>query len=173
MANPTSQVTTATTPRAGVGGAGLSGRRVVRARRQHHSALCRHRLVDKAMSKLALDMTRHCIDLTDKIPRVVRAQVEAAVAEVHPPVAFSQGIAPTPAQLEAQFPSGRGDNQAWYVVCIGRQPGLYATADEADAQVLGVPDQYRRKVVGRIPALAYYRQMYDLQRVMRLTEIPT
>ncbi|KAJ7870319.1 hypothetical protein B0H14DRAFT_3440151 [Mycena olivaceomarginata] len=128
---------------------------------------------DKAVSKLALDMTRHCIDLTDKIPRVVRAQVEAAVAEVRPPTTFSQGIAPTPAQLEAQFPSGRGDNQAWYVVCIGRQPGLYATADEADAQVLGVPDQYRRKVVGRIPALVYYRQMYDLQRVMRLTEIPT
>jgi hypothetical protein len=45
-------------------------------------------------------------------------------------------------------------------------------SDEADAQVLGVPDQSRRKVVGRVPALAYYRQMYDLQRVMRLTEIP-
>jgi hypothetical protein len=26
-------------------------------------------------------------------------------------------------------------------------------------------------VVGRIPALAYYRQMYNLQRVMLLTEV--
>jgi hypothetical protein len=50
---------------------------------------------------------------------------------------------------------------------------LLSPSDEADAQVLGVPDQSRRKVVGRVPALAYYRQMYDLQRVMRLTEIPT
>ncbi|KAJ7774397.1 hypothetical protein B0H14DRAFT_2965332 [Mycena olivaceomarginata] len=169
MANPTSQAPTAATPQQDLAAlvsqvAALSILAVNITQRCVDTE-------EKAMSKLALDMTRHCIDLTDKIPRVVRAQVEAAIAEVSPPTAFVQGVAPTPAQLEAQFPLGRSDNQAWYVVCIGRQPGLYATPDEADAQVLGVPNQSRRKVVGRVPALAYYRQMYDLQRVMRLTEI--
>ncbi|KAJ7843311.1 hypothetical protein B0H14DRAFT_2585769 [Mycena olivaceomarginata] len=127
---------------------------------------------DKVLSKIALSVTRNCLDVNDKLPNVVRLQVEAALTEIGATVpTFTQGVAPTPAELEAQFPPGRGDNQAWYVVCIGRKPGLYSTCDEANEQVLGVPDQSRRKVVGRVPALAYYRQMYDLQRVMLLTEV--
>ncbi|KAJ6614473.1 hypothetical protein B0H10DRAFT_2221209 [Mycena sp. CBHHK59/15] len=39
-------------------------------------------------------------------------------------------------------------------------------------QVSGVPHQHRRKLTGRGPALAYYRQLYELGQVMRLTEIP-
>ncbi|KAJ6548274.1 hypothetical protein B0H10DRAFT_2101155 [Mycena sp. CBHHK59/15] len=125
-----------------------------------------------ALSKIALDMTRHCLDINEKLPRVVRAQVDAAIAEHTPATAFYEETAPTPDQLEAQFPPGRGDSQAWYVVCTGRQPGLYASADEADEQVSGVPHQHRRKLTGRGPALAYYRQLYELGQVMRLTEIP-
>ncbi|KAF8187857.1 hypothetical protein K438DRAFT_1972561 [Mycena galopus ATCC 62051] len=97
-------------------------------------------LNDKALSKLALDMTRHCIDINDKLPRIVRAQVAAALSELRAALGFYQGIAPTPSQLDALFPPGRGDNQTWYVICIGCQPGLYATPEEADDQVLGVPD---------------------------------
>ncbi|KAF8190202.1 hypothetical protein K438DRAFT_1971082 [Mycena galopus ATCC 62051] len=126
-------------------------------------------LEDKVLSKLALDMTRHCIEIHDKLPRVIRAQVDATLGESR---AFYQGIASTPAQLEALFPPSRGDNQTWYVVCIRCRPGLYATSEEADAEVLGVPDQSRRKVTGRVAALAYYRQMYEQQKVMRLTEVP-
>ncbi|KAJ6448080.1 hypothetical protein C8R45DRAFT_1114217 [Mycena sanguinolenta] len=129
-------------------------------------------LNDKALTKLIVDMTRLCLDVQDKLPRVVRAEVEAAVAEVRPPTPiFYQGVAPTPAQMEGMFPAGRGDNQQWHVVCVGRQPGLYATSDEADVQVHGVPDQSRRRMTGRAAALAYYRQMYEQGKVMRLTEI--
>ena len=44
-------------------------------------------------------------------------------------------------------------------------------SEEADVQVHGVPDQSRRRMTGRAAALAYYRQMYEQGKVMRLTEI--
>jgi hypothetical protein len=49
---------------------------------------------------------------------------------------------------------------------------IYLCSDEADEQVTGVPHQHRRKMTGRVPALAYYRQLHGLGQVMRLTEIP-
>ncbi|KAJ6528818.1 hypothetical protein B0H19DRAFT_1083162 [Mycena capillaripes] len=151
MANPSSLTTTAPTPK------------------QELAALIAQ---VAELSKTALDVTRHCIDLNERIPRVVRAQVDAAIGQLTPAPAFVQGVAPTPAELEAAFPPGRSDSQAWYVVCVGRQPGMYATFEEADAQVLGVPGQKRRKMTGRGPALAYYRQMYAQNDVMLLREIP-
>ncbi|KAJ7695226.1 hypothetical protein B0H16DRAFT_1741234, partial [Mycena metata] len=70
-----------------------------------------------ALSKLGLEMTRHCIDVTEAIPRVIRAQVDAQVdailegaanASVEPapgPTWYSTP-APTPAQMEARYPPG-------------------------------------------------------------------
>ncbi|KAJ6614468.1 hypothetical protein B0H10DRAFT_1950603 [Mycena sp. CBHHK59/15] len=49
-----------------------------------------------ALSKIALDMTRHCLDINEKLPRVVRAQVDAAIAEHTPATAFYEETAPTP-----------------------------------------------------------------------------
>ncbi|KAK7006451.1 hypothetical protein R3P38DRAFT_2794166 [Favolaschia claudopus] len=106
---------------------------------------------DKSLSKLGLELTRHCLDVGDKIPRIVQAQVDAALAQRRN---FIQGASPTPGDLEELYPPGKGDNNTWYVV-------------------LGVPDQSRRKVVGRAPALAYYRQMYNDQKVMRAREVPS
>ncbi|KAJ6451806.1 hypothetical protein C8R45DRAFT_1041692 [Mycena sanguinolenta] len=129
-------------------------------------------LNDKMLSKLGLEVTRHCLEVNERLPPVLQAHVEAALAELRPPSPlFYKGIAPTPAHLEEMFPAGSGDGQMWHVVCVGRQPGLYATSQEADAQVHGVPDQSRRKVSGRAAALAYYRDMYEANKVMRLTEI--
>ncbi|KAJ6503657.1 hypothetical protein C8R45DRAFT_1091436 [Mycena sanguinolenta] len=129
-------------------------------------------LNDKNLSSLGLEMTRHCLEITECLPRVLHEHVEAALAQLRPPSPlFYQGIAPTPAHMEEMFPPGNSESQTWHVVCVGRQPGLYATSQEADAQVLGVPDQSRRKVSGRAAALAYYRSMYETDKVMRLTEI--
>ncbi|KAJ7792841.1 hypothetical protein B0H14DRAFT_3498762 [Mycena olivaceomarginata] len=116
---------------------------------------------DKALSKLALEVTRHCIDINDKIPRVVQVQVDAAVAVFRKTPAFYENIAPTPDEMEVEYPPGRGDKQVWYVVCVGRQPGFYTTYEEAEDEVDGVPRGHRRRVPGRIAALAYYRQMYE------------
>ncbi|KAJ7480530.1 hypothetical protein B0H11DRAFT_2233306 [Mycena galericulata] len=124
-----------------------------------------------ALSKLALDMTRSCIDISDSIPRIVRAQVDAAIAKILPPgPLFFRSVAPTPAQIEARFPPGTGDNQPWYVVCIGRSPGLYATSQEADDQVNGVPNQSRKKKDSRQEALLYYRSQYEIGEVMQVSE---
>ncbi|KAJ7301353.1 hypothetical protein DFH08DRAFT_978831 [Mycena albidolilacea] len=69
---------------------------------------------DKALSKLALEVTRHCIDIHNKIPHVVRVQVDAAVAFYHNAPTFFENIAPTPDEMDAEYPPGREDNQAWY-----------------------------------------------------------
>ncbi|KAJ6498606.1 hypothetical protein DFH09DRAFT_1103140 [Mycena vulgaris] len=64
----------------------------------------------------------------------------------------------TPAEVERQYPEGSGET--WYVVIRGREPGLYRTSDEANAQTNGVPNQYRHKKTSRREALAFYRENY-------------
>jgi hypothetical protein len=44
------------------------------------------------------------------------------------------------------------------------------SSEEANEQVNGVPGGARRRVVGRIPTLAYYHQMYNSGKVIRLEE---
>ncbi|KAJ7858220.1 hypothetical protein B0H14DRAFT_3447344 [Mycena olivaceomarginata] len=127
-------------------------------------------LDDKTVSKLALDLTRHSVAINDQIPQVVCSHVDAANAVMCPARVFYQGTAPTPAELDALFPPGQGDNKAYHVVCVGRAPGLYDTSEEANAQVDGVPTASCRRVVGHLSALAYYRQMFDAQRVMTMTQ---
>ncbi|KAJ7118297.1 hypothetical protein C8R44DRAFT_878905 [Mycena epipterygia] len=123
-----------------------------------------------ALSKLALDLTRQCIDINQDLPRVVDLQVAAAMAEPPSEVEFVQGVAITPDALDTLFPPGVGDFQPWYVVCIGRELGLYPSSDEADEQVSGVPHQFRRKKSGRAEALSFYRAKHVAGQVAKMTE---
>jgi hypothetical protein len=41
---------------------------------------------------------------------------------------FYHSAALAPDELDALFPAGYGDNIHWHVVCVGRRPGLYASA---------------------------------------------
>ncbi|KAJ7312216.1 hypothetical protein DFH08DRAFT_822254 [Mycena albidolilacea] len=144
-------------------------------------------LDDKVVSRLAVDLTRHSVAINNQIPQVVHSHVDVAIAEIRRTLSFTvsfpisveilpaarvfyQGTAPTPAELDTLFPLGQGDNKAYHVVCVGQAPGLYDTVEEANEQVHGVPAQNRRRVVGRLSALAYYQQMFDAQRVMALTQ---
>ncbi|KAF8179379.1 hypothetical protein K438DRAFT_1977432 [Mycena galopus ATCC 62051] len=132
-------------------------------------------LVSKAttLSKLALDMTRLCIEIGDGLPAVVKAQVDAAIAELAPVgPQFYRSAAIAPDDLEALFPSGYGDNQPWYVICVGRRPGLYASAADADDQVRGVPNQLRKKKDSHEEALLYYRSQYRIGECTRISEAP-
>ncbi|KAJ7808205.1 hypothetical protein B0H14DRAFT_3482605 [Mycena olivaceomarginata] len=126
-----------------------------------------------AMSKLALDMTRLCIEINDKLPAVVQGQVVAALASVAPlgPV-FHHSAAPLPDEIDAMFPAGYGEHQAWYVVCVGRRPGLYASYADADDQVRGVPKQSRKKKDSLQEALLYYRTQYRQGECERVSEAP-
>ncbi|KAJ7441888.1 hypothetical protein FB451DRAFT_1360221 [Mycena latifolia] len=124
------------------------------------------------LSKLALEMTKHCIDLHDALPGVIASQVAAALAAVTGPSAdFIQGSALTPNELDALFPPGVGENQTWHVVCIGRNPGLYPSAEDADEQVKGVPNQFRQKKAGRVEALSFYRYKYNRGEVLKFVDI--
>ncbi|KAJ6575725.1 hypothetical protein DFH09DRAFT_1311778 [Mycena vulgaris] len=125
-----------------------------------------------ALSKLALSMTKHCIEIHDAIPKVVASQVAAALAGTLPPAPqFIEGGAITPANLAATHPPGHGDHQSWYVVIVGREPGMYRSSTEADAQVNGVPGQFRQKKASRVEALSFYRSKFNTGEVTKLTEI--
>ncbi|KAJ7893423.1 hypothetical protein B0H14DRAFT_3427495 [Mycena olivaceomarginata] len=108
------------------------------------------------LSKLALDMTRLCIDVNDNLPALVQSQVAAAVAAVTSPgPKWYHSPAPSPDEMDAMFPPGYLDNVQWYVVCVGRRPRpLYQDADD---QVRGVPNQLRKRKDSRQEALLYYR----------------
>ncbi|KAJ7772389.1 hypothetical protein B0H16DRAFT_1451466 [Mycena metata] len=141
-----------------------------------------------ALSKVGLEMTRHAIDVSDAIPRVIRSQVDAQVrAQVEAAVndavdaalaavnastvpAFTRSAAPTPAEMDARYPPGNNDHVAHYVVCIGRRPGLYTSSQEAEDQVCGVPDMARKKKDNRQEALLYYRAQYALGKTATVTE---
>ncbi|KAJ7088315.1 hypothetical protein C8R44DRAFT_892845 [Mycena epipterygia] len=136
------------------------------------------------LSKLALKMTQHCIDLHDNIPRVVALQVSAKVvaelaaladaASANPDSPASEDFvevpAPTPDELDARFPPGAADSQVWHVVCIGREPGLYANHTDAYEQMRGVPNQFRMKKSSLREALDFYRWKYAHQEVKKLVE---
>ncbi|KAJ6610571.1 hypothetical protein B0H10DRAFT_2224845 [Mycena sp. CBHHK59/15] len=126
------------------------------------------------LSKMSLDMMSLCIDVQGQILKVVASHVAAVVAVVTPPnPEFIQGVARSPTQLDGLFPPGVGDFQAWYVVCVGREPGLYASFAEANAQVLGVPNQFRQKKSSRAEALTFYRLKYGRGEVEKWTEAPS
>ncbi|KAJ7728066.1 hypothetical protein B0H16DRAFT_1470655 [Mycena metata] len=151
-----------------------------------------------ALSKLGLEMTRHCIDVTEAIPRVIRAQVDAQVDAILEGATNASGEdlsllqffslksstvepagptwystpAPTPAQMEARYPPGVNDDIPHYVVCIGRVPGLYTSSQDAEDQVCGVPDMSRRKKDTRAEALRWYREQHALGKTMRVSEVP-
>ncbi|KAJ7702496.1 hypothetical protein B0H16DRAFT_1483191 [Mycena metata] len=139
-----------------------------------------------ALSKLGLEMTRHCIDVTEAIPHVIRAQVDAQVdailegstnanaevTTVEPGPTWYSTPAPTLAQMEARYPPGVNDDIAHYIVCIGRVPGLYTSSQDAEDQVRGVPDMSCRKKDTRAEGLRWYREQHTLGKTMRVSEVP-
>ncbi|KAF8163885.1 hypothetical protein K438DRAFT_1775792 [Mycena galopus ATCC 62051] len=124
-----------------------------------------------ALSTLALELTRLGIEINSDLPAVVQAHIEAAIAHMAlSGPQFFHSAAISPDDLEAQFPLGYGDTQAWHVVCVGRRPSLYASAADADDQVRGVPNQSRKKKDSRAEALLYYRSQYQQGECERVSE---
>ncbi|KAJ7471588.1 hypothetical protein B0H11DRAFT_1919432 [Mycena galericulata] len=128
-----------------------------------------------AMTRLqAFDIASACLDLKTIVPEVF-----ARVAGDSPDEpAASAGVdwveedAPTPDEMEQFFPPGLGDDHAWHVVCVGRETGLFQSAEEADKQIRGVPNQFRQKKDSRVEALAFYRLRYEDGRVHQMVAIP-
>ncbi|KAJ7862583.1 hypothetical protein B0H14DRAFT_2575250 [Mycena olivaceomarginata] len=116
-------------------------------------------------------MTRLCIDVNDNLPALVQSQVAAAVAAVTSPgPKWYHSPAPSPDEMDAMFPPGYLDNVQWYVVCVGRRPGLYSSYQDADDQVRGVPNQLRKRKDSRQEALLYYRSQFRTGGCERVSE---
>ncbi|KAJ7182441.1 hypothetical protein C8R43DRAFT_1116087 [Mycena crocata] len=113
------------------------------------------------VSKAALDMTQHCINLHDTIPDVIASHVTAALAAATAPAPapaqpagpeFAETVAVTPDQLDARWPPD-------------------SRYDDCDEQVLGVPKQSRMKKTSRAEALNYYRLSWGKGLVHKLNEV--
>ncbi|KAJ7506971.1 hypothetical protein B0H11DRAFT_1902980 [Mycena galericulata] len=128
-----------------------------------------------ALSRQAFDTARVCLDLRAALPEAfARATGAPAIdpAPIAAPFDWVEDLAPTPDQMDSYYPPGVGDDLSWHVVCIGREPGLYASPEEANKQILGVPNQFRQKKDSRVEALAFYRLRYDSQRVHKMVAVP-
>ncbi|KAK7028435.1 hypothetical protein R3P38DRAFT_3519159 [Favolaschia claudopus] len=127
---------------------------------------------NKVLSKLALRVARTCVEINEKFPRIIHDIVDSAVAgalrDSDPLFVITE--APSPADVEGKLADGN-ENAPYYVVCVGREPGLYLDSAIADDQVRGVPDQARRKITGRTAALNHYRDMYNQGKAKRVNEV--
>ncbi|KAJ7683775.1 hypothetical protein B0H17DRAFT_1226607 [Mycena rosella] len=107
------------------------------------------------------------------IPDIVAAEVARTLDDAtFPGPMFLHGPPRTPDQMDALFPPGFGDHQAWYVVVVGREPGLYGSSVETDAQVNGIPNQFRRRKTSCCEALDFYCQEYNARRIDKINEVP-
>ncbi|KAJ6552336.1 hypothetical protein DFH09DRAFT_1319375 [Mycena vulgaris] len=98
------------------------------------------------------------------------SELEALVALINRLTVASSEATRLAAEVQSKLPMALnlhsspehhlGSGETWYVVIRGREPGLYRTSDEANAQTNGVPNQYRHKKTSRREALAFYRENY-------------
>ncbi|KAJ7909364.1 hypothetical protein B0H13DRAFT_2330412 [Mycena leptocephala] len=97
------------------------------------------------------EATRLATEVQAKLPSTLNRHAASTTTWI-------RGVPRTPGQVEAAFPEGSGE--VWYVVIRGREPGMYRTPTEANAQTDGVPHQFREKKKTRREALAFYRENY-------------
>ncbi|KAJ6506410.1 hypothetical protein C8R47DRAFT_1209587 [Mycena vitilis] len=76
----------------------------------------------------------------------------------------------TPAQVTAQFANHPDGSRPWWVVYVGREPGLYTTYEDADVQIKRCPGQQYRRKDSKAEALAFYTRQYELKRVEKWVE---
>ncbi|KAF8209554.1 hypothetical protein K438DRAFT_1753897 [Mycena galopus ATCC 62051] len=79
--------------------------------------------------------------------------------------------AKTPAQVAADHANAADGQRHWWVMFVGREPGLYTTVDEANAQVLGVPGQQYRKHKSKREALDFYKAKHEAGEVCKWVEL--
>ncbi|KAJ7886285.1 hypothetical protein B0H13DRAFT_1889304 [Mycena leptocephala] len=123
--------------------------------------------VDKLFSRsLATAHTAEAIkaklsDITDSLDE-----------EAPPPdPVFVRDVAKTPGQVEAENAHIPNGTRPWWVVFVGREPGIYSTVEAADLQIKGCPGQEYRRKGSKAEALSYYRMQYDGNLVKKWVEV--
>ncbi|KAJ7155293.1 hypothetical protein C8R46DRAFT_1041460 [Mycena filopes] len=92
------------------------------------------------------------------------ARLTSAAQAVTMPT-FLEGTPATPNELAAAFTDAAQAHSYYWVVTIGREPGLYLTDGAATDQTRGVPNQFQQRLPGLDMALAFYRNAYDQNKV--------
>ncbi|KAJ6558710.1 hypothetical protein B0H10DRAFT_1185542 [Mycena sp. CBHHK59/15] len=107
-----------------------------------------------------------------KLPGIIDRIARPLPPPPAPSDLFVRGVHKTPVEVELENRSGPdGANIAWYVVWIGREPGIYTSVDDANTQVKGCPNQQCRRKTGKHEALQFYTQLYAVQKVEKWTEV--
>ncbi|KAJ7896407.1 hypothetical protein B0H14DRAFT_3425775 [Mycena olivaceomarginata] len=116
-------------------------------------------------------------ELQLKLPALVARieQIEAAQppadAQEESQVTWVPGVPKTPAHVTAEHAAAPSGSRSWYVVYVGREPGLYTTVEEADFQIKGVPGQQYRRCANKAEALALYTAKHIAGEVDKLVEV--
>ncbi|KAJ7799630.1 hypothetical protein B0H14DRAFT_3491451 [Mycena olivaceomarginata] len=80
-------------------------------------------------------------------------------------------VAKTPTAVATEHSSAPSGSRPWWVVFVGREPGLYSTIEAADAQIKGCPNQQYRRKADKVEALNFYVQKYNEGAVEKWVEL--
>ncbi|KAJ7802011.1 hypothetical protein B0H14DRAFT_3488962 [Mycena olivaceomarginata] len=111
-------------------------------------------------------MTRVAQDLQLRLPKALDKQNEDAAADN----VWVRAVAKTPPTVAAEHAHAPDGHRIWYVVFVGREPGLYTTVEEADAQIKGCPNQQYRRKMSKREALDAYSAKYEAGEVAKWVE---
>ncbi|KAJ7657373.1 hypothetical protein DFH06DRAFT_1328185 [Mycena polygramma] len=106
-------------------------------------------------------------ELYDRLPVLVDLFNEEAADDN----VFVRAPAKTPAQVAAEHTNEPDGSRPWWVVFVGREPGLYTTIESANAQIKGCPGQEYRRKTSKGEALAFYELKHDQKRVEKWVEL--
>jgi hypothetical protein len=99
-----------------------------------------------------------------------------------------RAVAKTPTAVATEHSSAPSGSRPWWVVFVGREPGLYSTmyvfsmsplrytesfspSEAADAQIKGCPNQQYRCKADKVEALNFYVQKYNEGAVEKWVEL--
>ncbi|KAJ6527492.1 hypothetical protein B0H19DRAFT_1084036 [Mycena capillaripes] len=116
----------------------------------------------------ANSLARTATLVRDKVHDVLRTLNEEAVADN----VWVRAVAKTPDTVEAEHAAAPDGSHPWWVVFVGREPGLYTTVQDSDAQIKGCPHQQcRRRRNSKAEALFFYRRMHEQGEVVKWVEL--
>ncbi|KAJ7653999.1 hypothetical protein DFH06DRAFT_1133578 [Mycena polygramma] len=119
-------------------------------------------LLDKAHA-----LTTCAQDLYDRLPGLVDLINEEAADDN----VFVRAPAKSPAEVEAEHATESEGSRPWWVVFVGREPGLYTTIEAANLQIKGCPGQEYRRKSSKEEALAFYTLMDSKKLVEKWVEL--
>ncbi|KAJ7241517.1 hypothetical protein B0H12DRAFT_1074509 [Mycena haematopus] len=140
--------------------------------------------VDQLVAR-SLHLARTAQELQQRLPAVLDrlTEKEAADSKSFPLFALPsisdpprsdvwvRANAKTPAQVHAEHTAAPEGSRPWWVVYVGREPGLYTTVEEADAQIKNCPNQQYRRKASKQEALNLYIEKYDAGEVAKWVEL--